>query len=98
MITNSKIYSTLLIGYGIFWVWVHASTLYKYHFPESIYVRLYPDWVLILNILLGLLGIGIGARLIIKVSKTHNLLLLVLILFVITAILKHLIDNIIITI
>lgn len=98
MIKNSKIYSTLLICYSIFWVWIHASTLYKYHFPESIYVRMYPDWILILNILLGLLGIGIGTRLIIKVSKTHKLLILVLILFVIAAILKHLIDNIIITI
>lgn len=42
------------------WIWL----FYGYHFTGRLWLFMYPDWILILNTIFGLIGITIGARLI----------------------------------
>lgn len=42
------------------WIWL----FYGYHFTEILWFYMYPDWILILNMIIGLIGITIGIRLI----------------------------------
>jgi len=41
------------------WIWL----FYGYHFSGSLWLFMYPDWILILNIIFGLIGITIGTKL-----------------------------------
>ena len=42
------------------WIWL----FYGYHFTGILWMFMYPDWILILNAIFGLIGITIGASLI----------------------------------
>ncbi|MBN1639357.1 MAG: hypothetical protein JW866_10335 [Ignavibacteriales bacterium] len=54
------------------WSWL----FYAYHFTGRLWLFMYPDWVLILNIIFGLIGISIGMRLIIDKTKIKKALLI----------------------
>ena len=42
------------------WIWL----FYSYHFTDKLWLFMYPDWILVLNIIFGLIGISIGVSLI----------------------------------
>jgi len=48
----------MLLSLGFFYY--HADTLYSYKFIFALYSFMYPDWVLIINIILGIFGFIIG--------------------------------------
>lgn len=41
------------------WIWL----FYGYHFTGILWLFMYPDWILILNTIFGVIGIIIGTRL-----------------------------------
>jgi hypothetical protein len=42
------------------WIWF----FYAYHFTSILWLFMYPDWILILNISIGLIGVYVGYSLI----------------------------------
>jgi len=50
---------TLNLLWTVFWIWL----FYSYHFTNSLRLFMYPDWLLIINFLIGLIGVYLGYRL-----------------------------------
>lgn len=45
---------------SLFWIYNYAILLYQYHFTDILFAFMYPNWTLVLFILMGVLGIIIG--------------------------------------
>ena len=54
----------IIILINIYWIWDNLYLLYQYNYSGLLWLFMYPEWTLILNSVLGLLGIIIGIRLI----------------------------------
>jgi len=59
-----KAIGTFIILSNLFWLWFSANFLYRYHFTEFHPTYRMPDWVLITNAVLALIGIFIGYKVI----------------------------------
>lgn len=63
---KSKVNWNLLVGWtlifiDILWIWDNLSRLYFQHFGGGVlYLFHYPDWILILNSVFGIVGLFIG--------------------------------------
>ena len=67
----------ILIIVNLLWTYHFAYFLYAYHFIEGIlWLFMYPDWLLIVNILIGIIGIVLGVRLIKNKLKLITCLLI----------------------
>ena len=60
-----KINWNLIIGlfviiFNTYLIFDSLYLIYLYHFTSILFMFMYPDWVLVLNAILGLLGIFIG--------------------------------------
>ncbi|PNW28709.1 hypothetical protein BKP44_07265 [Formosa algae] len=66
---NTIINGTVQILLSIFWIYHYAILLYQYHFTDILFAFMYPDWTLILFILMGVLGILTGAYVILGKKK-----------------------------
>lgn len=57
---NSLINGIIQILLSIFWIWQYGILLYQYNYTDILFNFMYPNWTLILYILMGVLGIIIG--------------------------------------
>ncbi len=55
-----------------FWIWDNLYLLYQYNYTGILWLFMYPEWTLILNSVLGILGIIIGIRLVRHKLKLRN--------------------------
>lgn len=56
--------ATLMIVLNCFWLYHWLELFYGYHFGGGFYFFRYPDWILVMNIIGGLIGIYLAIRLI----------------------------------
>ena len=45
---------------SIFWIGHYGVLFYQYHYTDILFAFMYPNWTLILFLLMGVLGITIG--------------------------------------
>jgi len=50
----------MLVFINLSWIWDNLYTLYLYHNTSMLFLIMFPDWVLITNAIIGLIGAGIG--------------------------------------
>ena len=62
--TKNKTVGIIILIINIIWTGDWIWLFYGYHFTGRLWFFMYPDWILISNIILGLIGITIGTRLI----------------------------------
>ena len=77
MIKTIKIDWVLVTGLviilsNLYWIWDNLYLLYIYHFTGVLFLFMQPDWVLLLNAALGLLGVVIGISVIRLKTKTKQ--------------------------
>lgn len=61
---TSLIVGLVIILINLYWIWDNSFMLYAYYSTAVLYMFRYPDWVLILNSVLGLIGLWIGIKVI----------------------------------
>jgi len=71
-----KIIGILILIINIIWTVDWIWLFYGYHFTGILWMYMYPDWILILNIVFGMIGIIIGMRLLKESFKIKNALLI----------------------
>lgn len=54
----------IMIILNILWIYYQVELLYRYHIRRGFYFEQTSDWILILNIICGLIGILLAIRLI----------------------------------
>lgn len=54
----------IIVAINLYWIWDNLFLMYQYSYAGVLWMFMYPDWVLILNAVLGLIGIYIGVNLI----------------------------------
>jgi hypothetical protein len=55
---------TCMILINLLWLFFWGKLFYEYHFTKILFVYMYPDWIVITNLTIGLIGLLIGVRLI----------------------------------
>ena len=50
----------LIIIADLYWIYDHLQLYYEYHYTSLLHLFQLPDWVLFLNVILGIIGIFIG--------------------------------------
>jgi len=50
----------LLIMLNTYWIWFHVDLWYSYHYSGMLFLFMYPDWILFLNSIFGLIGVIMG--------------------------------------
>ena len=83
LIQNSKLNGIIQIALSLFWVWHFGRLLYLYHFTDITFFFMYPNWTLILFIIMGLFGSVIGLLVFRKKIKIKTGYLTLIGLFVI---------------
>ena len=68
---------------SLFWVWQFGELLYLYHYTDILFFFMYPNWTLILFILMGLIGFLVGLSVLSKKIKIKNGYFLLIGLFVV---------------
>ena len=72
----------IIISINLYWIWDNLYLMYRYRIPGIMWLFMYPDWVLILNAILGLIGIYMAILMIIERMKIiWTILINALILF-----------------
>jgi len=61
---KNKIIGIIILILNLIWTGHWIWLFYGYHFTDILWFYMYPDWILTLNITIGLIGIIIGIRLI----------------------------------
>ncbi len=64
IIDKHLITGLIIILINAYWIWDNLYLLYQYNYSGLLWMFMYREWTLILNSVLGLLGIFIGIRLI----------------------------------
>jgi glucose uptake protein GlcU len=72
---KSKILGLLLVIVGVYWTLKFLWLFYAYNFTEVLFAFMLPDYVLIINILIGLTIILFGIRTLKKQMKLSRSLL-----------------------
>lgn len=62
--TKNKIIGIIILIVNVIWTGHWIWVFYGYHFTNILWFYMYPDWILILNMIIGLIGIAIGIQLI----------------------------------
>ncbi len=79
----NRITSIIITVINLIWTEHWISLFHDYYFTKILWLYMYPNWVLILNISIGLIGIYIGFRLIknnIHIFKALSIVITLLIL------------------
>jgi hypothetical protein len=65
---KSKIIKSLIgiiiLFINLIWISFFGNLYYEYHFTDILFYYMFPDWLLILNLFIGLIGILIGIKII----------------------------------
>ncbi len=56
---------------GLYWIAMNIELVYNYHFTALLYNFMYPDWVLVVNIILGATTFILGIKVI---NRSMNIL------------------------
>jgi len=78
-----RIHGIIQIVISIVFIYFHAGLFYGYNFTNILYLVMIPNWILILNMLLGIIGIFIGVKTYkgtLKIWKGYAWLIAILIL------------------
>lgn len=68
---------------NLLWAIEFSKLYYSYHYTDVLYVYMYPDWILFLNIAIGLAGMWMGTLLILrKIELRKALIIDITLLFV----------------
>lgn len=78
----------IIVAINLYWIWDNLFLMYQYRYSGVLWMFMYPDWVLILNAVLGLLGIYIGINLIRQRMKIKYAILINGLLFIFGALIK----------
>ncbi|PKQ66472.1 hypothetical protein BZG01_10610 [Labilibaculum manganireducens] len=62
--SKNKIIGITILIVNIIWTGDWIWLFYGYHFTGNLWLFMYPDWILITNMILGIVGIIIGINLI----------------------------------
>lgn len=84
------IFGLIIIIINLYVVWDNLDLMYRYRNPNILWLFMYSDWVLILNAILGLIGICLGILLILDLIKIKFTILLDTIILVAGALIKML--------
>jgi len=68
---------------SLFWIWHFGALLYRYHYTAILFFLMYPNWTLIVFILMGLIGFLVGLLVFLNKRKTKHGYLVLIGLFVI---------------
>ena len=60
----------IIIGLNVIWIWDNLHFLYNYLYPRILFNFMYPNWILICNSILGIIGIVIGILIVMEKLKT----------------------------
>jgi len=88
---KNLIVGLIIIAVNLYWIWDNLFLMYQYPFTGILWLFMYPDWVLILNAILGLLGILIGINLVRQRMKIKYAILINGLLLIFGALIKLLI-------
>ena len=83
LLNSTSINGIIQIVASLFWVWHFGELLYLYHYTDIAFLFMYPNWTLILFILMGLIGALIGLSVFLKKRKIKNGYFLLIGLFII---------------
>jgi len=87
--TNWNLITGLIILLiNAYWIWNNLYLLYLYHYSSVLFLIMFPDWTLILNAVLGLIGTLIGIKVIRKKMKIKQGILTDLLILLIGGSLK----------
>ena len=50
----------VIVGINLFWIWDNLYLLYQYHKMGILFLFMYPDWTLISNSVIGVIGVITG--------------------------------------
>lgn len=78
----------IIVAINLYWIWDNLFLMYQYRYAGVLWMFMYPDWVLILNAVLGLIGICIGINLIRQGMKIKYAILINGLLFIFGALIK----------
>lgn len=78
----------IIVAINLFWIWDNLFLMYQYRYSGVLWMFMYPDWVLILNAVFGLIGIYIGINLIRQRIKIKYAILINGLLFIFGALIK----------
>ena len=81
----------IIIAVNLYWIWDNLYLMYQYRIAGILWLFMYPDWVLILNAIFGLVGILIGTNLIRQKMKIKNAVLINGLLLISGALIKSII-------
>lgn len=83
LLNSTSINGIIQVIASLFWVWHFGELLYLYHYTDILFYFMYPNWTLVLFILMGLIGALIGLSVFLKKRKIKNGYFLLIGLFVI---------------
>lgn len=78
----------IIVAINLYWIWDNLFLMYRYRYTGVLWMFMYPDWVLVLNAILGLIGIYIGTRLIRQRMKIKYAILINALLFIFGGLIK----------
>ena len=78
----------IILIINTYWIWDNLYLLYLYHYSSILFFIMFPDWTLILNAILGLIGIVISIKVIRKKMKIKQGILIDLLILLIGGSLK----------
>ncbi len=68
---------------SVYWIYEMISLFYKYHYTDILFAFMYPNWVLILNVLLSLINLYFGIKLLngkIPIKRSYLTMLILIII------------------
>lgn len=78
----------IIVAINLYWIWDNLYLMYQYSFTGVLWLFMYPDWVLGLNAILGLIGIYLGIKLIRQRMKIKYAIVINGLLFIFGALIK----------
>lgn len=79
----------LILIINILWSFHYIWLFYAYHFTNILWLFMYPDWVLIINIIIGFIGIYLGLKLLKKSIGLKKALIIDFVLIVLGTIIGY---------
>jgi len=87
---KTKVIGFVLLILDLLWISRWSWLFYAYNFTEILWLFMYPDWILILNMSFGLIGFYSAIRLVKKKASIKNTLLIHFALFLTGSIISYL--------
>lgn len=84
----SLVTGLLIFCINIWWIWDNLDLLYRYHYTSVLWLVMFPDWVLLTNAILGVMGFFIGFKVIKQKIRIKTAILTDFIILISVALLK----------